>query len=429
MCTLPPPENSVVQKVVCKMALLPKALALPMATLTDSSKTQVMKALSARCCPRCRQQFKTRSALLRHIEGKQVSCDVAAAEGGIDLSRITLVELAQKRTYDGSRRCNGFAAVTKAVSQHRLLSQAADARSLQLSAASTAHALVHYAHHLLTAQVSCTAASQPCTQQVAEAMGALEQHIWDVQLNPALLQSQSRAASLSDHACCSSDVQRGPDVPRYPACPVQRLADGIQTDADRQFMLVMALALPGRAAVEIVDEGRLQTWLGALAQRQGPAGHLSEASDSAAHLVALWRKCCTCLQPADVLVAAAQHMLTCGRCIRIIDPASGMVDVYSAGDDERGMWKAVSSVDAADQQRWHSVLDSCLWQALHAMIKELTKAWQSGLQRLNVLRSMDLEEYFETYLYCWDLSDMDEAQRSLVRPSMAAAIRGTGPLL
>jgi hypothetical protein len=102
-----------------------------------------------------------------------------------------------------------------------------------------------------------------------------------VQLNPALLQSHSDAATKTEHACCSSsapsDVLRGPDVPRYPACPVQRLADGIQTDADRQFMLVMALALAGRVTVEIVDEGRLQAWLAAQPQGQGPAGHLSAA--------------------------------------------------------------------------------------------------------------------------------------------------------
>jgi hypothetical protein len=106
-----------------------------------------------------------------------------------------------------------------------------------------------------------------------------------------------------------------------------------------------------------------------------------------------------------------------------------MVDVYSAGDaNGRAIWKAVSSVDAADQQRWNSVLDSCMWQGLQCMTMELTKAWQSGLDRLDVLRGMRLEEYVETYMDCWDLSDMDESQRSLVRPSMAAAIRGTGPL-
>jgi hypothetical protein len=87
-------------------------------------------------------------------------------------------------------------------------------------------------------------------------MGALEDHIWHVQLNPGLLQSHySEAAMNTEPARCSisapSDVQRGPDVPRYSACLVQRLADGIQTDADRQFMLAMALALAGRAAVEI----------------------------------------------------------------------------------------------------------------------------------------------------------------------------------
>jgi hypothetical protein len=75
----------------------------------------------------------------------------------------------------------------------------------------------------------------------------------------------------------------------------------------------------------------------------------------------LWRQCCTCLQPADVLAAAAQRMLACARCIKY-DTASGMADIYSAGHDGRA-WKVVSivsSVDAADQQRWNSVLDSCM---------------------------------------------------------------------
>ncbi len=116
----------------------------------------------------------------------------------------------------------------------------------------------------------------------------------------------------------------------------------------------------------------------------------------------------------------------CSRCLRF-DPASGMVDVYSAGDDGRTTWKAVSSIDAADQQRWHSVLDSCMWQALQCMITELSKAWQSGLQRLDVLRCIGLEEYVDQ-MHIWDVADMNEAQRSQVRPSMAAAIRGIGSL-
>jgi hypothetical protein len=141
----------------------------------------------------------------------------------------------------------------------------------------------------------------------------------------------------------------------------------------------------------------------------------------------LWRQCCTWQQPADVLAAAAQRMLACSRCMRF-DLASGMADLYTASDDGHSTWKGVSSVDAADQQRWHSVLDSCMWQALQAMIDELSKAWQSGLQRLDVLKGMGLEEYVERHMDSWDLSIMDEAQRSQVRPHMAAAIRGDGPL-
>jgi hypothetical protein len=67
--------------------------------LPDSHKAQAVKALSANCCSRCMQQFKTRSALLRHLESKLTDCHVAAAEGGMNLPRSALVELAQKRTY------------------------------------------------------------------------------------------------------------------------------------------------------------------------------------------------------------------------------------------------------------------------------------------------------------------------------------------
>jgi hypothetical protein len=124
----------------------------------------------------------------------------------------------------------------------------------------------------------------------------------------------------------------------------------------------------------------------------------------------LWRQCCTCQQPADVLAAAAQRMLACARCMRF-HPDSGVADVYSAGDDGRGTWKAVSSVDVTDQQRWHSVLDTCMWQALQSMIDEMSKAWQSGLQRLDVLRGMTLEQYVEEYMDVWDVADMDETLR------------------
>jgi hypothetical protein len=62
---------------------------------------------------RCMRQFKTRSTLLRHWECKLEACQVDVAEGGIDVARNALIDMAQKRTYDASRRCKGFAAVTK----------------------------------------------------------------------------------------------------------------------------------------------------------------------------------------------------------------------------------------------------------------------------------------------------------------------------
>jgi hypothetical protein len=214
------------------------------------------------------------------------------------------------------------------------------ATSIHLSAASTAHALVQFAHHLLR-EAGSAAASHPCTQLVADAMGALEEHVWDVQLDPALLQAHSDAATKTEHVCCSSLHpvmcseglnQMFPGTQHGMSSATSKLADGIQTDADRQFMLVMALAVAGRAAVEIIDEGRLQMWLVAHAQRQG---HLSGASDRAEQLMVLWRQCCTCQQPANVLAAAAQCMLACASKVHVqgalrFGPDSGMVAMCTA---------------------------------------------------------------------------------------------------
>jgi hypothetical protein len=85
-------------------------------------------------------------------------------------------------------------------------------------------------------------------------------------------------------------------------------------------------------------------------------------------------------------------------------------------------------VDAGNQVRWHSLLDSCAYQALECMIDELTMAWHRGLQRLDVLR-VKLDEYVSMYMQRWDVADMSEAERAQqVRPSMATAVQGiTGP--
>jgi hypothetical protein len=259
----------------------------------------------------------------------------------MDLPRSALVELAQKRTYDGSRRYSGFASVAKAVGQHRLLGQAADARSLHLSAANTAHALVHFAHDLLM-QASSAAASYPCMKLVADAMGALEQHISDVQLTPpwstpftySLMLPHivsMHTAAVVQQMCREGLTCLGT---RHVQCNIWLTVYSLMQTANT-IMLVMA-------TVEIIDEGRLQAWLAAHAQRQGPTRHLSEASaDRAAQLMVLWRQLCTCQQPADVLAEAARRLLACARCIKY-DPASGMVDVYSQSGDGRAMWKAVT---------------------------------------------------------------------------------------
>jgi hypothetical protein len=160
------------------------------------------------------REFKARSALLRHLEAKLKDCPVAADAGGVDVPRSGLLHLARKREYDGSRRCTGLAAVTKAVQQHRLMSAAADAHSFHVSALSTAHALINLANHLLqeaSGRVASTdAAAASCTvQQVADVMAALEDRIWALQLNPAAPAGQAHpaaAVSSSESAvyrqCC-----------------------------------------------------------------------------------------------------------------------------------------------------------------------------------------------------------------------------------
>lgn len=119
-------------------------------------------------------------------------------------------------------------------------------------------------------------------------------------------------------------------------------------------------------------------------------------------------------------------MLARARCIRSAF-AEGVVEVYSAGSeavcDAPGVWKAVSTISAGDQERWHNVLDFCAHQALQCMVNELSKAWRQGLQRLDVLRP-GMEEYERVYMQPWDVADMAEEERLQVRPSIAAAIQG-----
>jgi hypothetical protein len=187
------------------MALLPKAsLATPKEPLQDDYTARCTQVLPGRCCCRCMRRFTTRSALLRHLESKLTDCQVAIADGGVDVPRSAssaLLNMAQRRTYDASRRCMGLAAVTKAVQQHWLMSTA-DARSFHLSALSTAHALMHLASHLLTDAARAAAgidAAVSCSQQVSHVMDALEERLWALQLGPALLDpSQPAVATNSE---------------------------------------------------------------------------------------------------------------------------------------------------------------------------------------------------------------------------------------
>jgi hypothetical protein len=92
-------------------------------------------------------------------------------------------------------------------------------------------------------------------------------------------------------------------------------------------------------------------------------GAAEAASSRVAQLMRMWHECSRCQLPTSVIAAAAQRIvLARARCIRV-DSANGIVDVYSAACSEApttpGVWKAVSTVDAADQERWHRLLDFC----------------------------------------------------------------------
>ena len=199
-----------------------------------------------------------------------------------------------------ARRCTGLAAVTKAYQQHRLMSTA-DARRFHLSVLSTTHALMHLANHVLTEAAGAAAgtdAAASCSQEVAHVMGALEERMWALQLNPAAASNSSEDACHNNAAVGDSVrlVQPLPDVPRYP-CPVQHLADAMNSGADSEYMLVLALSLAGRSAVEVVDAGRLQTWLGMSAPGDGAA---EAASSRAAELMRVWHECSRCQLPASL---------------------------------------------------------------------------------------------------------------------------------
>ena len=128
----------------------------------------------------------------------------------------------------------------------------ADTRSFHMSALSTAHALMHLANHVLAEAARAAAgtdAAASFSQEVAHVMDSLEQHMWALQLNPA--------AEPSSETACHNKAPAGDTVqfvPRHP-CVVQHLADTMSSDADSEYMLVLALSLAGRSAVEVVMPG------------------------------------------------------------------------------------------------------------------------------------------------------------------------------
>jgi hypothetical protein len=210
------------------MALLlqPAGGAAPLELLQGSTKAQLSRVLSSNYCCRCMRQFKTRSALLRHLESKLKDCPVAADAGGMDVPRSALLNLARKREYDSSRRCTGLAAVTKAVQQHRLMS-AGDAHRFHLSALSTSHVLVNLANHLLleasglAASTDAAAASCIIGQQVADVMAVLEERIWALQLNPAAPAGRSHPAAAAVSSSYMSEAERAQQVRPSMAIAIQ----------------------------------------------------------------------------------------------------------------------------------------------------------------------------------------------------------------
>jgi hypothetical protein len=187
---------------------------------------------------------------------------------------------------------------------------------------------MHLANHVLAEAVraaACTDAAASCSQEVAHVMDSLEASMWALQLNPADEPSSENACHNT--APVGESVQLAQplpdDVPRY-SCPVQHLADTMNSDTDSEYMLVLALSLAGRSAVEVVDAGRLQTWLSISTAGDGAA---EAASSRAAELMRVWHESSRCQLSASLIAAAARRMLARARCIRV-DSANGTVDVY-----------------------------------------------------------------------------------------------------
>ncbi len=142
------------------------------------------------------------------------------------------------------------------------------------------------------ARLACSTELDPadaCGRALADADGALEHA--SSPPTPAAgtavqcgKQANSGAQSGTDADGAGAPAPAAaPFIPRY-ARPVQEF-DAAVTERDLKVLLVLALALPGSAAAELVDVDRLKAWLSV----PGPGEAAAEAASRAANFMRLWR--------------------------------------------------------------------------------------------------------------------------------------------
>ncbi len=250
--------------------------------------------------------------------------------------------------------------------QHRLrTSSCTNGTMYHSSAVSTALVLLKFACQLLeqSRQVCGTEVdpADACGRAVADAHSALERHALAPANSPGPAcvtadQGPERGMEASGGAQSGShdDGAETAFVPRYPR-PVQTFDEAV-TDRDHKVLVVMALALPGRAAIDLVDASRLKVWLTVPGPGEAPA----DSTSRAASLMTLWQHLAHRCSAAQTLAACARRVLERAKCLRP-GAAAGSVEVYHAADDRcpaggPGKWKAVDLASAADQQHRHSLL-------------------------------------------------------------------------
>ncbi len=116
-----------------------------------------------------------------------------------------------------------------------------------------------------------------------------------------------------------------PFIPRYPR-PIQTFDEALE-DTDHKVLVVLSMALAGRAADDLVDAGRLRVWLAV----PGPGESPSEAAGRVANVIALYLHHTLRCTPAQTLAAGVRRLLESARCLRL-GATCGSVDVFTAGD-------------------------------------------------------------------------------------------------